>query len=351
MCPKHFSNSMKKTIAVPFPLNLSDQDKFMFEPYLSYELRPQKIKKMRNVFITFSGFCMNNKGLIKECHHDYPVQYNNYENEAAQYYYDVIDHPENLITLDDDSIYLAIHHPWFNYYHWICESIFRLWLVRKHLHKLVLVLPEYYKNADFIMGSLEPFNLKNIFYIPRGKSLMVKNLCLPQIKPICDSYNSNQIKQVGSFYKNYVLNEKKVPVDKTDKLYVTRQLAPRRKIMNENVILPIVEKYGFTIFYPENFTFLEQVAIFSGVKYLVGTHGSGLTNLLFMEKGTSLLELHKNKTNELDHPGFLFWYMAEALEINYYHQVCETYGKEDYFEGDYIVDADLFETNLIKMLN
>jgi capsular polysaccharide biosynthesis protein len=342
---------MKKIVEVPFPLNLSDQDKHLYEPYLSYELAPTKIKRLKNVFVGFSGFCMNNKGLIKECHHDYQVQRNYYLNEAAQYYYDVTDHPENLITLDDGNIYLAIHHPWFNYYHWICESIFRLWRVRRHLDSVILILPEHYKHADFITGSLEPFKISPIYYIPDGKSLLVKNICLPQIKPICDSYNAKHLKQVSSFYKNYVWLEKKISVNTIDKLYVSRQLAPRRKVINEDEIIKIFERYGFTIFHPERHTFLEQVAIFSRVKYLVGEHGSGLTNLLFMEKGTSILELHKDKTNELDRPGFLFWYMAEALGVNYYHQLCETYGKENYFDGDYIVDANLLERNLIKMLN
>ncbi|MFI5140411.1 MAG: glycosyltransferase family 61 protein [Sphingobacteriales bacterium] len=342
---------MQKIVNVPFPLNLADQNKYLYEPYLSYELSPVKIKKLKNVFVAFSGFCMNNKGLIKECHHDYPLQHNYYLNEVSQYYYDVQDHPENLVTLDNDTIYLVIHHPWFNYYHWICESIFRLWMVRRRMDNLVLVLPEYYKDADFIMGSLEPFKIKHIFYIPDGKSLMVKNLCLPQIKPVCDSYNAKHLKQVSYFYRNYVLTEKKVPFDKIEKLYVSRKLAGRRQIINEDEVFPIVKKYGFTIFHPEKFTFLEQVAIFSQVKYLVGTHGSGLTNLLFMGKNTSLLELHKNKTNELNHPSPLFWYMAEALQINYYHQVCETAGKEDYFEGDYVIDPDLLEKNLIKMLS
>jgi len=337
---------MKKYISVPLPLNVTNENKLFFEPYINYELAPQKVKKYKNVFVANSGFCMNDKGLIKECHHHYPLQHNYYLNEAAQYYYDVIDHPENLITLDDDHTYVAIHHPWFNYYHWICESIFRLWMVRHQMDDLILILPEYYKNADFIMGSLEPFKIKNIFYIPNGKSVMVKNLCLPQIKPVCDSYNANHIKQVRNFYRNYVLFEKKVPVDPIDKLYVSRQLASRRQVINEDEILKILKKHGFTVFYPENFTFLEQVAIFSNVKYLVGTHGSGLTNMLFMGKNASLLELHKNQTNELNHPSPLFWYMAEALEINYYHQSCETYGKEDYFEGDYIIDADLLDKNL-----
>jgi len=341
---------MTKVISVRPPLNVSDGNMFMYEPYLSYELRSQKIKKMKNAFVAFSGFCLNKKGLIKECHHNYPQQHNYYLNEVSQYYYDVEDHPENLIILNDDKTYLTIHHPWFNYYHWVCESIFRLWMVRGQLKKLTLVLPEYYKDADFIMGSLEPFKIENIFYIPNGKSLMVKNLCLPQIKPVCDSYSATELKQVSVFYRNYVLSEKKVPFEQVDKLYVSRELAPRRKIVNEAEVQKVVKKYGFTIFCPENFLFLEQVAIFSQVKYLVGTHGSGLTNLLFMGKDTSLLELHKNKTNELDHPSPLFWYMAGALNINYYHQLCETPGVEDYFTGDYYVDVALLEKNIVLML-
>jgi len=61
-----------------------------------------------------------------------------------------------------------------------------------------------------------------------------------------------------------------------------------------------------------------------------------------MGDNTSLLELPKNKTNELGHPSPLFWYMTEALGINYYHQLCKTHGREDCFEGDYIVDAIVF---------
>jgi len=342
---------MQNTHTVPFPLNMADSDRHFYQQHLSYPVPKQKIKRLKNVFVAFSGFCMNSKGLIKECHHDYPHQYNDYLNEVSKYYYDVADSPENLITLDDDNVYLAIHHPWFNYYHWVAESLFRLWMVRKPLDKLVLVLPEYYRNADFITGSLEPFNIKNIFYIPQGKSLMVRNICLPQIKPVCDSYNIRQLKQVRAFYTNYVLLEKKVPFKKIGKLYVSRKLAPRRQIVNEDKILQLLPKYGFEIFYPEQHSFLEQVAIFSQVKYLVGTHGSGLTNLLFMPNGASILELHKDKTNELDHPSPLFWYMADALGINYYHQLCGTEGKEDYFDGDYIVDPELFEKNLITMLN
>ncbi len=342
---------MEKFVSVPFPKNILEDEVHMYEPYLTYSLTQLKQRDLKNVFVTYSGFCLNRKGLIKECHHEYSAQQKDYLNEASYYYFGALDNPKNLITLDNANTYLVIHHPWFNYYHWICESIFRLWMVRKKLDKLILILPDHYKDADFITGSLEPFSIKRIFYIPNEKSLMVRNLCIPQLKPKCDSYNSRLLTQVRRFYRNYSLNVKKVITNRIDKLYISRRFANRRKIINESDILRIIELHGFTIFYPEKFSFLEQVSIFSKVKYLIGTHGSGLTNMLFMEENTSVLELHKNKTNELNHPSPLFWYMAEALKINYYHQVCETSGKEDYFEGDYIIDARLFERNVAKMLS
>jgi capsular polysaccharide biosynthesis protein len=342
---------MKNLISVPLPLNMSSAESDLYISYNTYEFPSQKIRYLKNVLITFFGFCINRNGLIRECHHNYSVQLESYLAEASEYYYQVVDDPEKLITLDNDTNYLVIHHPWFNYYHWVCESIFRLWLVRRKLAFLTLVLPEYYKNADFITGSLEPFNLENILYIPNEKSLLVRNLVLPQLKPICDAYNSHHIRQVRNFYRDYVLNKKGFRVEKGERLYISRKLAARRKVINEDEILSILYKYDFSIFYPEKHSFLEQVAIFSNIEYLVGEHGSALTNMLFMDKNASVLEIHKNKTNELNHPSFLFWYMAESLEVNYYHQSCETSGKVDYFDGDYIIEPKLFERNIVTMIS
>lgn len=344
-------STINKVVQVPYPLNLAEEERFWYEPYLTYEQYPQKIKYLHKVFVGNSGLCLTNKGLIKECHHSYLGQYRYYQNEAAKFYFDVQDNPEKLITLDDDQVYLLIHHPWFNYYHWVCEALFRLWMVRNKLDDMILLLPAYYRNADFITGSIEPFNIKRIFYIPDECSVIVRNLCLPQIKPICDSYNVKQLRQLSSFYRSYVQNIKHISTDLGDRIYVSRKLASRRKVVNEDEIIPVFEKFGFTIFNPERFCFQEQVSIFSKTKFLVGEHGSGLTNLLFMTKGTSLLELHKSQTNELSHPSPLFWYMAQGIGVNYYHQLCTTYGRKDYFDGHYIVDPAALEQNLLLMCN
>ena len=341
---------MTKQITVSLPLNVSPEEMHLFKPFLTYELAPQKIKKFKNIFVTYSGFCLNNKGLVKESHHDHPHQLDEYLNEAAHYYYDVEDHPENLVTLNDDQTYLLIHHPWYNYYHWVLECIFRAWMIRDKKDEMVLLLPDYYERTDFIMGSLEPFNFKRILFIPARKSLMVKNLCMPQIKAKVDSYDYKMMAEVKKFYLDYVSEEKKTALNFGERIYISRMKAQRKKVQNEEEIEDVLRKYHFKILNNEDYTFLQQVDIYSHAKYLVSIHGSGLTNMLFMKEDSQILEFHKRKTNDKDWHSKAFWYMTEALGYKYYQQLCDpTDINDDYFNANFIVDADLLDKNLALM--
>jgi len=341
---------MNKRITVSLPLNVTTDVMPFFEPFLIYKLAPQKIKRLKNVFVTYSGFCMDNNGLIKESHHDHPHQYDDYQNEAAHYYYDVTDHPDHLVTLDDDHTYLLIHHPWYNYYHWLLECVFRAWMIKDKKDEMILLLPDYYEKSDFIMGSLEPFGFKNIFFIPAGKSLMVKNLCMPQIKAKVDSYDYKMIREVRQFYLNYVRKVKNIAIDLGERIYISRKKAQRKRVENETDIENLLLRYNFTIINNEDYSFLEQVAIYSQAKYLVSIHGSGLTNMLFMKEGSHILEFHKKQTNDKDWHSKAFWYLAEALGFNYYQQVCDpTDPDDDYFNANFIVDSELLEKNLALM--
>jgi len=338
---------MQKLTTISLPQNVTEAEKALFEPYSSFKLAPLKVKYLKNAFVTNPGFCMNKNGLVKESHHQYPNHYQRYLKEAGFYYYDVTDNPENLVTLDDENTYLLIHHPWFMYYHWICESIFRLWMVRDKIRDMVLILPDHYGALDFVMASLSPFGIKNIYFIPKGKSLMVKNLCLPQIKTVIESFDRKKIKEVRDFYLNYVLNEKNIHINKGERIYISRKKASRKKVANEDDIIPILLKYDFVILNNEDFNFFEQISIYSNAKYLVSIHGSGLTNMLFMQYDSVILEFHKRLTNSGDWHSLAFWYLAEALNHKYYHQICEpTDVNDDYFNANFIVDTALLEKNL-----
>jgi hypothetical protein len=75
------------------------------------------------------------------------------------------------------------------------------------------------------------------------------------------------------------------------RVYVTRRLARRRRVVNEGEITPILRDFGFEIVECEALTFREQIDHFRDAEMVVGPHGAGLTNLLWAPSGCRVLEL------------------------------------------------------------
>lgn len=339
---------MAKNIKVNPPQNLSDGDAYLFEPFLSYSLPSLKIKKIKGPFVTNSGLLCTNKGLIKECYHDMDGQHDECLNEVSHYYHAANDNPENLIILDDDETYLLIHHTWHNnYYHWICETLLRLWMIKDELDKLVLLLPSKQQMSPFAIDTLKPFSFKNVFYIPHGKSVMVRTLCMPQIKPVMATYNPTALLDLNKIYINYTTLVKVLNLALGERLYISRKKSRRRKIINEDEVIAVLKQYNFTVIYNEDYSFFEQVSLYSNAQYLISIHGAGLTNMLFMPPGSTIFEFHKRQTNATDQHSLIFWYMADGLKHKYYQQICEPIDPdEDFFKADYRVDINLFKKNL-----
>ncbi|WP_413668181.1 DUF563 domain-containing protein [Mucilaginibacter sp. Mucisp86] len=338
---------MPECIVLSLPRNVQEGEKHLFASFLSFKTPQIKVKNLKNVFVTNSGFCLNDSGLVKESHHAYPAHLDKYLKEASFYYYDALDNPDKLVYLESEDRFLMIHHPWFMYYHWLCESIFRLWAVKDNLSQLILLLPEEYAGIDFVNKTLLPFGIGKIFYIPKGKSLMVRNLCLPQIKPFIESYDYKLLLQVRDFYLNYVTSNYTYNFNLGDRLYISREKAARKKIINEPELVPVLERYGFKVIYNEDYDFFEQVAIYSRAKCVISIHGSGLTNMLFMPPGGVVFEFQKRLTNSRDWHSVAFWSLSEVLKHHYYHQICEPSDiQADYFTANYVVDINLFEKNM-----
>ena len=342
---------MAKNIKVAPPQNLAAGDACLFEPFLTYPLPSLKTKKLKGPFVTNSGLVCTNKGLIKECYHDMAGQPDDCLNEVSHYYHAANDNPENLIILDNDETYLLIHHTWHNnYYHWICETLLRLWMVKDQIDKLVLLLPSKEQMSTFALETLEPFSFKSVFYIPHGKSVLVRTLCMPQIKPVMATYNPIALLELNNTYINHATRVKGLNIKLGERLYISRKKSRRRKIINEDEVIAVLKQYNFAVIYNEDYSFFEQVSIYSNAKYLISIHGAGLTNMLFMPPGSTIFELHKRQTNPTDQHSLIFWYMADGLNHKYYQQICEpTDPDEDFFTAHFIVDINLFKKNLELM--
>jgi capsular polysaccharide biosynthesis protein len=75
------------------------------------------------------------------------------------------------------------------------------------------------------------------------------------------------------------------------RFFLTRGASPKRKLINEEKILPVLESYGFTIINNSTLPFSQQIALFHQATVVLGVHGSNLANILFCRPGAKVLEI------------------------------------------------------------
>lgn len=103
----------------------------------------------------------------------------------------------------------------------------------------------------------------------------------------------------------------KINLDRSKKIFVSREDAGRRMLKNREEVLEILKSRGFKSYKLAELSFEEQVYLFSNAEKIVGVHGAGLTNILF-SSNAEVVEIF----GALFKP--TYYLMAEALGINYH---------------------------------
>ena len=96
-------------------------------------------------------------------------------------------------------------------------------------------------------------------------------------------------------------------------LYLGREQARKRRLANDAELLGALEARGFAAVNGEALPFAEQVALASRTRVLVGVHGAGLTNMLFMPEGGHVVEIANPR-----YPSPAFYALAAALGLRYW---------------------------------
>ena len=129
-----------------------------------------------------------------------------------------------------------------------------------------------------------------------------------------------------------------------NKIYVSRNKSQRRKISNEKELLAVLKNYNFKTLYLDNMSFEKQINIFSNAKYVVGLHGAGLSNIVWMKNKSNLIELRPEKDLYLN----CYFNLSNLLNINYYYDICN---KENFFQSSKYSNYNVNINSLKKKLN
>lgn len=229
------------------------------------------------------------------------------------------------------------------YFHWMTDALPRLFTVREEIKTETLLLPGAYSGEEYIGSSLKPFVIPDVQYM--HDTFRCKNLKMPTHTAPTGNYNENVIRGLRNLYADYYQNTRSDNCD--NKIYISRGKAEKRKIANEEECVAIVEEYGFKTLYFEDRSFEQQVAIASNAQYLISNHGAGLTNMLFMKSGSSVLELRQSEDTHNNY----YFSLASALHLKYFYQLCHSENPDEkVHRGNLIADCQRLRKNIEQML-
>jgi capsular polysaccharide biosynthesis protein len=231
------------------------------------------------------------------------------------------------------------------YFHWFADALPKLLAAEKEVGGHKVLIPESYKKYPYIQYSLKKMGIDFFYFndhissVRHFKKYKIKDLL------IVDELSYFNPAVMGTLRKKFSERYSST-ADPYRKIYISREKALRRKILNEAEVRKTIKEFGFEIHYFEDYYFEKQVELISQCKFLISLHGAGLTNMLFMKDGTNVLEFKQ----EGDFINGGYYSLANSLKINYYYLLCRG-NSEVTQDSDFVVDTEKLIVVIQQMLN
>lgn len=213
-------------------------------------------------------------------------------------YLDIAHYNASVVSLTADGHW--------NYFHWLFDILPKLHLVQK------VALP-----FEFLYASkAKPFQTATLKLLGFKESRIIDSTKHPVCSTASLILSSFPASGPPPFWVTEFLRSSFLPhVSKFDlpkRIFISRREAAYRRILNEEELLPVLQKAGFTILQPEKLSFVEQVAHFQAADLILSPHGAALANLVFCKPQAEVIEILP--------PRFCcscYWSLSNAVSLNY----------------------------------
>lgn len=207
-----------------------------------------------------------------------------------------------------------------NYYHCLFQIAPKIWQLQKHgydIEKIDHFVLEK-SQANFQKEILDKLyiNREKVIDIKSKKCVQARQLLLTPSywKPelwICDG-----IKELFSRKDNS--NES------PSKIYISRNNAQFRRLLNEKEFMNMLGQFGFELIYTEGKSIQEQANLFAHAEVVVSPHGAALSNIVFCNPKTIIIELRGS--NHYTDLGQVFEQVSSLCQLQHYTYLCEEIG-------------------------
>lgn len=197
------------------------------------------------------------------------------------------------------------------YFHWLCDAMCRRTILPNKFDDYPVLLPEKYE-IDWIIEFLNFLDIEYVIFKSNEK-IKVKNLIMTSYPaPSGNFHKKTLLKLKSNFLSNYTSNEK---VDLNIKNVWIDMDSHRRPVKNIEKIRPVLEKYKFKEVKMEELNINEKITLLQNTYVLLGSHSSGLTNMLFMKPGSIVIDIRDPEDSIKN----AFFSMASELDLKYYY--------------------------------
>ena len=324
-----------------YPVNLSKKDKFLFSKEFQKEFKEIESISYENVVIFANGSCERD-GLMYEMFYDFPKKLH-WKSKLKLYLKTLIVKVKVRKIIELENALFITDHFSNGFFHWFGDVYQKLEALNVQgwdIHRYTIVIPKVC-NHSYVESSLKVYGYKYIV-IEEDMRILAKNmLYIPQISPT-GNYRLSLMSLMRDRFKIFYNVE-----NQYKKVFITRNKAPKRKIVNEDKLYPILKQYNFEIVAMEDLSFAEQYKMVAEADVLVSLHGAGLTHMLWMESNSKVLEI---RAKDDDHNNCYFS-LASDMNLKYYYVLAEKKDKETSTQlTDFIVDVDMFEKTIDLMM-
>jgi capsular polysaccharide biosynthesis protein len=231
-----------------------------------------------------------------------------------------------------------------NYFHWLFESLPRFHLIKQagYTNNEIDFFLVSSTELDFQRETLEILGLpsKKIISGVEKPYLHVKELLATSVPP----FDGRIQPWVCEFLRSTFLNLKpsslqKISCSLTQKLYISRKRASKRGILNENDVIDFLEKEGFLIVHLEDLSTSEQVEIFKKSCCIISSHGAGLSNLVFCNPKSKVIEIFSPNYIEP-----LYWYLCNLVNLEYFYFLGQAFTSET--KGEFELSTDAYYVDI-----
>jgi len=225
-----------------------------------------------------------------------------------------------------------------NYYHFLIDILPRVLFCIKHFPDYTVLLPASALQYKFAVELLNIYRLftQNIRFV--STPVLVRN-------PVC-IYNmpySDRIGLLRSSLSDGLLPNMLIGNEERRRVYVDRGANATRQGSLSPKIVDLICGNGFVTVDFSKYTVSEQILIASRSSCLIGLHGAGLVNSIFMDSAKSPIVVDLIPAT---HPAFEICAVSTALGIHY-QRIIMKYGTDNFL--DFAQQEPLIEP-LIELL-